>query len=146
MPPGDPPALERSTPIARKRRAIVYYKIAGDPVLEAAFATALVRAERILGQQAGDKDKLYELHAPEVERVGKGKARTCYEFGCKTAIATTNEHCKGGQFFLGARSLSGNPYDDHSLAGQIDQVEQLTETSVRRAYVDRGYVIVKRHP
>lgn len=53
-------------------------KIAGDPVLEAAFATALARAERILGQQAGDKDKLYALHAPEVECNGKGKARTRY--------------------------------------------------------------------
>lgn len=114
-------------------------KIAGDPALEAAFATALARAERILGQQADDKDKLYALHAPEVECIGKGKARTRYEFGCKTSIATTNERCKGGQFVLGARSLPGNPYDGHSLAGQIDQVEQLTGTSVRRAYVDRGY-------
>jgi len=42
-------------------------KIAGDPVLVAAFATALERAERILTQQPGDKGKLYALHAPEVE-------------------------------------------------------------------------------
>ena len=51
-------------------------KIAGDPALEAAFATVLERAERILGQQPGDKGKLYALHAPEVECIGKGKART----------------------------------------------------------------------
>lgn len=36
-------------------------------------------------------------------------------------------------------ALPGNPYDGHSLAGQIDQVEKLTGTSVKRAYVDRGY-------
>jgi IS5 family transposase len=72
-------------------------------------------------------------------RGGKGKARTRYEFGCKTSIATTNERAKGGQFVLGAMALPGNPYDGHSLAGQIDQVEQMTGTSIKRAYVDRGY-------
>ena len=114
-------------------------KIAGDPALEAAFATVLERAERILGQQPGDKGKLYALHAPEVECIGKGKARTRYEFGCKTSIATTNERTKGGQFVLGAMALPGNPYDGHSLAGQIDQVSRLTGTAVARVYVDRGY-------
>lgn len=114
-------------------------KIDGDPILEAAFATVLERAERILGQQKDDKVKLYAFHAPEVECIGKGKARTRYEFGCKTSIATTNERCKGGQFVLGAMALPGNPYDGHSLAGQIDQVVRLTGTSVARAYVDRGY-------
>lgn len=114
-------------------------KIAGDPVLEAAFATVLERAERILSQQPGGKNKLYAFHAPEVECIGKGKARTRYEFGCKTSIATTNERCKGGQFVLGAMALPGNPYDGHSLAGQIEQVARLTKTSVARAYVDRGY-------
>lgn len=114
-------------------------KIAGDPGLEVAFATVLERAERVLGQKPGDKKKLYALHAPEVECIGKGKARTRYEFGCKTSIATTNERCKGGQFVLGAMSLPGNPYDGHSLAGQIDQVTRLTGTSVARVYVDRGY-------
>jgi len=114
-------------------------KIAGNPELEAAFQIVLERAERILGQQPGDKNKLYALHAPEVECIGKGKARTRYEFGCKTSIATTNERCKGGQFVLGAMALPGNPYDGHSLAGQIDQVVRLTGTPVKRTYADRGY-------
>lgn len=114
-------------------------KIAGNPALEAAFRVALERADRILGQQPGDKNKLYALHAPEVECIGKGKARTRYEFGCKTSIATTNERCKGGQFVLGAMALQGNPYDGHTLATQIDQAERLTGQAVMRAYVDRGY-------
>ncbi len=42
-------------------------RIAGDPALEAAFATALERTERIHAQQPGDKGKLYARHAPEVE-------------------------------------------------------------------------------
>ena len=114
-------------------------KVAGDPALEAAFAMTLERAQRILDQQPGDKHKLYALHAPEVECIGKGKARTRYEFGVKTSIATTNERTRGGQFVLGAHALPGNPYDGHTLQGQIDQVARLTGTTVKRAYVDRGY-------
>ena len=114
-------------------------KIAGNEALEATFKTALGRAEKILGQQPGDKHKLYAFHAPEVECIGKGKARTRYEVGVKTSIATTNERCKGGQFVLGAMALPGNPYDAHALAGQIDQVAKLTGVEVKRVYADRGY-------
>ncbi len=42
-------------------------KTEGKPDLEAAFNVALLRAERILGQKPGDKNKLYAFHAPEVE-------------------------------------------------------------------------------
>ena len=114
-------------------------KIAGDLDLEAAFETALERAEQVLTQAPKDKNKLYALHAPEVECIGKGKARARYEFGVKATIATTNERCKGGQFVLGAMALPGNPYDGHTLAAQIDQVARLTGRRVRRAYADRGY-------
>ena len=99
----------------------------------------LFRQADTLTQAPADKGKLYALHAPEVECIGKGKARTRYEFGVKASIATTNERCKGGQFVLGAMALPGNPYDGHSLAGQIDQVASLTGVDVKRAYVDRGY-------
>ncbi len=114
-------------------------KIAGNPTLEAAFETVLERAERIHDQQRGDNNKLYALHAPEVECIGKGKARTRYEFGVKTSIATTNERTKGGQFVLGAMTLPGTPYDGHTLEGQLDQVTRLTGVTTKRAYVDRGY-------
>lgn len=114
-------------------------KIWGDEVSEAQFATVLERSRRVFEQQKTDKHKLYALHAPEVECIGKGKARTRYEFGVKTSIATINEKAKGGQFVVGAQSLPGNPYDGHTLGKQIDQVERLTGISVRRAYGDRGY-------
>jgi IS5 family transposase len=114
-------------------------KIAGDPALEAVFATVLERTAQILDQNPQDRGKLYALHAPEVECIGKGKARTRYEFGVKTSIATTNARAKGGQFVVGARTLPGNPYDGHSLDAQIDQVERLTGQPVSRAYADRGY-------
>ena len=40
---------------------------------------------------------------------------------------------------LGVRALPGNPYNGHTLAAQIAQVERLTGERVERAYVDRGY-------
>ena len=114
-------------------------KIAGNEELEAAFAEKRERVAKILAQKAGDTDKLYALHAPEVECIAKGKARTKYEFGVKTSIAVTNARTAGGQFIVGMQALPGNPYDGHTLTGQIEQVERLTGVAVERAYVDRGY-------
>jgi len=114
-------------------------KIAGDERLEAAFADTRQKVARILAQKASDGHKLYAFHAPEVECLAKGKARTRYEFGVKTSIAVTNARTAGGQFIVGMQTLPGSPYDGHTLSGQIEQVERLTGVAVERAYVDRGY-------
>ena len=114
-------------------------KIAGDAALEAAFATARARIARLLAQRPEDPNKIYALHAPEVECIAKGKARIRYEFGVKLSLAVTNARAEGGQFVLGVRTLPGNPYDGHTLGAQIEQVERLTGHPVKRAYVDRGY-------
>jgi IS5 family transposase len=103
------------------------------------LALVLERVGRLLAQKPQDRDKLYALHAPEVECIGKGKARVRYEFGVKCSLAVTNARAAGGQFVLGARTVPGNPYDGHTLADQIAQVEALTGQRVRRVYVDRGY-------
>lgn len=95
----------------------------------------LHRVERILTQQPRDKRKLYALHAPEVECIAKGKARTPYEFGVKVTIATT---LKEG-LVLGMRSMPGNPYDGHTLDETIEQVEILAEQRPGIAIVDKGY-------
>ena len=57
----------------------------------------------------------------------------------KTSIAVTNGRARGGQFILGMHALPGNPFDGHTLSGQIAQVERITGIEVTRAYVDRGY-------
>ena len=79
--------------------------------------TILERAERICTQQPKDKGKLYAPHAPEVECIGKGKARKPYEFGVKTSFALTY---KSG-LMVGARTFPGNPYDGHVLSAQLEQ-------------------------
>ena len=108
-------------------------KIAGEAELERAFATARDRIARLLAQRPQDKDKLYALHAPEVECIGKGKARVRYAFGVKLGVAVSNARAPGGQFVLGVRALPGNPYDGHTLAAQIAQAERLTGERVERA-------------
>ncbi len=87
--------------------------------------TLIERAERIRSQRPKDKNKLYALHAPEVECIGKGKARKPYEFGVKVSVAVT--HKQG--LMVGARSFTGNPYDGHTLAEQLEQTTILTEDS-----------------
>lgn len=114
-------------------------KIAGNEALEKAFAVALARVRKLLTQKRTDKNKLYPLHAPEVECIGKGKARTRYEFGVKSSFAVTNAQSCGGQFIVGAMSLPGNPFDGHTLEAQIEQTERLTGLRIQRAYVDKGY-------
>ena len=99
------------------------------------LAELLARTGRILAQRPKDKCKLYALHAPEVECISKGKARTPYEFGAKVSLATT---LKEG-LVVGMRSMPGNPYDGHTLHETIEQVSILTEHKPTTAVVDKGY-------
>ncbi len=71
------------------------------------IAVWLERAQQVHAQRPKDKQKLYALHAPEVECIGKGKARQAYEFGVKVGIAVTA--CKG--LVVGARSFRATPED-----------------------------------
>ena len=115
-------------------------KIEEQPALEEAFAAALSRASQIRSQQQRQRGwKLYSFHAPEVECIGKGKARAPYEFGVKASIVTTNARAPGGQFVLHATALPGNPYDGHTLGAVIDATEKLTGCAVERGYVYKGY-------
>lgn len=83
--------------------------------------------------------KIYSLHALEVECIGKGKAHKPYEFGVKASIATTLKRSKGGQFVLHAKALPGNPYDGHTLATIIPEIEALTGATLKRILADAGY-------
>ena len=98
----------------------------------------LQRAERIRAQQRHDKNKLYALHAPEVECIGKGKARKPYEFGVKSAVVVSHQH----GLMLGARTFPGNPYDGHILSAVLEQATNLTQDlglKLKHIVVDLGF-------
>jgi IS5 family transposase len=111
---------------------------ASSPKALSDLATLMERAERIRTQQRHTKNKLYALHAPEVECISKGKARNPYEFGVKVSLAVT--HKQG--LMVGARSFPGNPYDGHILSAQLEQTTNLLQDlgrSPKQVIVDLGY-------
>ena len=100
---------------------------------------ALRKAQQIVTQTKHRKTKgipkLYSWHAPEVEVIAKGKARTPYEFGVKVGVTSTLK----GNLILGARSFPNNPYDGHTLAEQLEQASILSNSTIKDVYVDLGY-------
>jgi IS5 family transposase len=92
-------------------------------------------AHRIYAQQRHDKNKIYSVHEPEVECIAKGKAGKPYEFGNKVSVAVSSR----GGWFVGAKSFTGNPYDGHTLAEQMKQVDHLIGNKVSEVHVDMGY-------
>jgi IS5 family transposase len=83
--------------------------------------------------------KVYSLHAPEVECIGKGKAHRPYEFGVKVSVVTTLKRSSGGQFVAHVAALPGNPYDGHTLGTVIPAMEQMIGNTIERALTDAGY-------
>jgi len=114
---------------------------AGDDELAAGFADSLAKAQTIRDQalvkRAGRK--IYSWHAPEVECIGKGKARAPYEFGCKATVTTTNGRARGGMFVLHAAALHGNPFDGHTLGRVLAETAEMTGVTPKRVHVDKGY-------
>jgi hypothetical protein len=116
-------------------------KIENDGWLkEVVFKGILSLARRVRDQKQHQRGpKVYSLHAPEVECIGKGKVHRPYEFGVKVSVATTHRHSKGGQFVTHAKALPGNPYDGHTLATVIPDMEALVGNTIQRAFTDKGY-------
>jgi IS5 family transposase len=109
-------------------------KIQGQ-IADVPLRELVAMAERLLQQTRTSKNKIYSVHAPEVECLAKGKAHKRYEFGCKASVATTSK----SNWVVGTHALHGNPYDGHTLRGAIAQVERLTGHSPQDVMVDQGY-------
>ena len=136
--------LKRAAKMARQLQTILS-RVLRDIQRKATFAEGRIAdeplrelvalAERLLEQTRTSKQKIYSVHAPEVECIAKGKAHKRYEFGCKTSVATTSKN----NWIVGAHALHGNPYDGHTLSAAIGQVERLTGQTPHDVMVDQGY-------
>lgn len=102
-----------------------------DKQLEALLA----RADKLLYQKRNDKNKLYSVHAPEVECISKGKAHKRYEFGCKVSMVTSSKN----NWILGIKAIHGNPYDGHTLEDALSQMTRLVGWQPKQVNVDLGY-------
>src|SRR6266403_2342958 len=110
-----------------------------DLVGEIVLPRMLALARRVLDQKQHQRGpKVYSLHAPEVECIGKGKAHRPYEFGVKVSVATTLSQAKGGQFVTHVKALPGNPYDGHTLETVIPDIEALIGNTIERLLGDKG--------
>lgn len=104
------------------------------PAPDTELSKLLETGTRIYLQKRNDKNKVYSVHAPEVECISKGKAHKRYEFGCKVSVAATSR----GGWFVGAMAKHGNPYDGHTLADALEQVERICRKPMQ-VFVDQGY-------
>src|SRR5882757_1645420 len=109
-------ARERLVKLARKHGIALRQsyarvgKFARRPELAQAFALPLSLARRVRDQRQRERGKkVYSLHAPEVECIGKGKAHKPYEFGVKVSVATTLQRSRGGQFVATSRRCPAIP-------------------------------------
>jgi IS5 family transposase len=99
------------------------------------LAKVLTIASAIFKQKRNDTNKVYSVHAPEVECIAKGKVQKKYEFGCKVSMVSSSK----GNWILAIDAVHGNPFDGHTLKDSLRQVKQLTGWQPLHAYCDRGY-------
>jgi transposase, IS5 family len=137
-------AIKRQrTVVGRLQREIDRKASAIGAAVREALGETLNKAHRIVTQSGQRKavdgsPKLYAWHAPEVDCISKGKARTPYEFGVKVGIAST----LNGNLIVGSRAFHGNPYDGHTLNAQLEQATILMQDNAVKpatAFVDLGY-------
>ncbi|MEO1523043.1 MAG: IS5 family transposase [Cyanobacteria bacterium J06633_2] len=112
------------------------------PQPDTVMQTLLERATQIFQQQRNDTNKLYSIHAPEVECIAKGNVHKRYEFGCKVVLVTTSQT----NWIVGAMAVHGNPYDGATLVGAIEQTHRLSGQHPQQASVDKGFRGQSYHP
>lgn len=102
---------------------------------EGRLAKVMNLAKAIFSQKRDDKNKVYSVHAPEVECIAKGKVHKKYEFGCKVSMVSSSKD----NWILAIDALHGNPFDGHTLKDALHQVKEITGWQPLHAYCDKGY-------
>lgn len=125
-------ALRRMRTIARAQVNDLTRKLTA--VQREPYKDILLRFCAVITQERHDKNKIYSLHEPDVACISKGKEGKPYEYGNKSSIAKTADG-----LVVGAMAFEGNPYDGHTLADQLEQIQRITGHRPRVALVDRGY-------
>ena len=97
------------------------------------YTGLIERFEAILSQGRNSRKKIYSIHEPEVQCIGKGKEHKKYEFGNKVSVIRSVTG-----IILGAQSFR-NEYDGHTIEVSLAQVERLTRKKIKILAGDRGY-------
>lgn len=114
----------------------------GRPKLSTKQTQIVILTRRLFRQQRTDHNKVYSVHAPEVECIAKGKVPKHYEFGCKVCIVTTSRR----GWLVGIDAEHDNPYDGATLKPALAQVKRVTGVRPEEAFVDKGFRGQRYHP
>ncbi len=116
-------------------------QIGDDETLLSVFLWPLHQASTVLEQRQHQRGrKIYSLHAPEVECIGKGKAHRPYEFGVKVSLATTPSSARRAASSPCMRRLCpAIPMTGHTLATVIPDIENTIGNEIERILADAGY-------
>ena len=87
-------------------------KIAGHADLEQAFAPVAEPIARLLAQKTGDRNKIYALHAPEVEYIAKGKARTAMSSASRPPLPSSMHAPRAASSSSAPRPVRAFPMTD----------------------------------
>lgn len=102
---------------------------------ETEVASTCTTGTEKLTQEKHSMYKIYNIHAPEVEFISKGKANKRYEFEVKVGMASTSK----GYWIVCIQVIHGNPYDGHTLDHTLEQVVRMTKREPQDEYVYLGY-------
>jgi IS5 family transposase len=100
------------------------------------YAAELEKYKRVIGQQRQDKEKLYSLHKPFTRCIAKGKAHKQYEFGNKVGLVITG--APGKKVITAVQAFLDNPYDGHTIAPLLEQMERNRLKLPKELVYDRG--------
>lgn len=100
----------------------------------AALQELIGRTKRILSQKPKDRNKLYALHALEVECLAREGAHTV-----RIQREGVDHDDSQGRARGGDALNAGSPYDGHTLAEALEQAAILSDVTPEVAVADRGY-------
>lgn len=83
--------------------------------------------------------KIWSLHAPEIECIGKGKAACPLRVRLQGLGRHHTRTLEWRSIRPARKALPGNPYDGHTLATIIPDMEKTIGNEVGRILVDAGY-------
>jgi len=115
-------------------------------IRDEALLRELALARQVIEQSRGKipaSEKVFALHAPEVECIGKGKARKPWEFGVRTSLTVTS---RKHPFITGCFTAPRVPYDGETLKSAARQHQRVTGVKPVWMAADLGYRGREYHP
>ncbi len=104
----------------------------------------LARRVREQQQRQRGPKSLFPARPGSPNASARARPHRPYEFGVKVSVATTIDRAKGDRakgrpVRHHVKSMPGNPYDGHTLATVIPQMEALVGNTLDRILADKGY-------